>query len=83
MMDARDMPTSGDYTWAEARANAARPGMAPEVWENGLTTEEHLVVLQGQVSFLAGLVQDLLDGQEWHSGSDLKLLGKIQDFGKE
>lgn len=76
-------PTSADYAWAEARSNAARPGDEPEVWERGLTLEEHIVVLQGQVSFLAELVSDLIDGGGWHTASELRTLEKIKEWGKE
>ncbi len=79
----QSLPTTSDYAWAEARANAARPGDEPEIWEKGLTMEEHVVVLQGQVSFLAGFVADLLTGQDWHTESELKMLDKIQEWGKE
>lgn len=76
-------PTSGDYAWAEARANAAPADRKAEVWEKGLTKGEHIVVLQGQVSFLAGLVKQLLEGDGWHTDSDMKMLDRIEEWGKE
>jgi hypothetical protein len=77
-------PTSGDYAWAEARTNAAPADRKAEVWEKGLTKGEHIVVLQGQVSFLAGFVKQLLERTEcWCSVDDLKTLDKIEEWGKE
>lgn len=79
--DAR--PTMGDYAWAETRQNAAPADRKAEVWEKGLTKGEHIVVLQGQVSFLAGLVAQLLNGELWYTDADMKMLDKIEEWGKE
>jgi hypothetical protein len=54
----------------------------PEPLEKGLTLEERVVILEGQVSFLAGFIDDMLS-IGWHRNSDLKTLRDIYKYGKE
>lgn len=92
MMDSRDMPTAADYLRSEGtpdnlteRVKRLEEGLGltdPEPWETKLTLEEQVVMLQGQVSFLAGFVEDMLDGYEWHSASDRDMLEKIREKAK-
>ncbi len=80
----RDLPTAADYAWAAAQgAQRTAEGEAEAGAKKRLEMDEQVVVLQGQVSFLAGLVQDLINGHGWHSDEDLKMLGKIVERGKE
>lgn len=75
-----DMPTSGDYAWAAAQS-ADKRSKGEAVKRLGL--EEHIVVLQGQVSFLAGFVYDLLNGDVSVTQGDLSMINKIKEFGEE
>lgn len=76
----RNLPTEADYAREEARYYASRP--EPEKLEKGLTLEERVVILEGQVSFLAGFIDDMLS-IGWHRNSDLKTLRDIYKYGKE
>jgi CHASE1-domain containing sensor protein len=74
------LPTAGDYAREDARAalltaqgNAAKK----------LELEQEIVLLKGQVGFLAWFVGELLTGEVWASESDLKLLEQIKQQAKE
>lgn len=75
-----NLPTAADY--ANAAAQSAQQGVELNA-KNRQKLEERVVILEGQVSFLAGLVADLLNGQNFHTQSELDMLMKIHERGKE
>lgn len=74
------LPTSADFAREDARAALrATEGNAAK----RLELEQEVVMLKGQVGFLAGFVYALLDGEVWCTESDLKLLEQIKHQAKE
>ncbi len=79
MMDPKDMPTAGDYAYEEAYgAEQAEKKRARDAAKSREELEKQIVVLRGQVAFLAGY----LSRQFWDDGQtmeDVVSLEKIKD----
>lgn len=80
-MDARDMPTAADYAYQEAYgADQAEKKRARDVAKSREDLEKQIVVLRGQVAFLAGFVSELVNRTEmWSSIDDIRLMEKIKE----
>lgn len=80
-MDARDMPTAGDYAYQQAYgAEQAEKKRARDAVKSREELEKQIVVLRGQVAFLAGFVSELADRNDmWISIDDIGLMEKIKE----
>lgn len=75
------LPTAADFAREDARAARL---LAEDNAAKKLGLEQEIVMLKGQVGFLAGFVYALLDGSRvWCTESDLKLLEQIKQQAKE
>lgn len=74
------MPTAADFAREDARsARLAAEGNAAK----RLELEKQVVMMKGQIGFLAWFVGELLTGEVWVSESDMKLLEQIKEQAKE
>lgn len=80
MMDPRDFPTAADYAWAEARAaKQAAEGNSLK----RLELEEQVVILRGQVGFLAGMIRNMNRSLARPAPEDMQMLERIAKQAEE